>query len=143
IAKPRDRKAIQHKALVQFVLDNVTEHGKFVRLKIDDVDGELLPSNIKDPGRCDGREGEIETLVSALTATGGSGTALVLGGPGFGKTTIALKAVSHPNIVVRFGPRRWLINLGTVQTGSEIIDAIAATIGLNRTVGIPQEVELP
>ena len=58
--------------------------------------------------------------------------ALVFGGPGFGKTTVTEEVAVHPDIVRRFGPRRWLVELTMVENAAGTMEAIAAAIGLER-----------
>ncbi len=94
---------------------------------------ELKESNIDSARLCLGRDGDIADLIAALVPAENGGSALVLGGPGFGKTTITEKVALHPDMVARFGPRRWIIKLADVTSAAGILTRIAETIGLQTT----------
>jgi tetratricopeptide (TPR) repeat protein len=93
-------------------------------------DGSLAPSNLEDPGLCIGREVSICSLVRAFSSSSGPCSAIVFGGPGFGKTMITQKVAINPHIIARFGVRRWFIKLENVRAARDVTDAIAAEIGL-------------
>jgi tetratricopeptide (TPR) repeat protein len=95
----------------------------------------LAGPNIRKPDRCLGRDAAIAGLVAAMLRSEGGGIALVFGGPGFGKTTVTQEVAVHPDILRRFGSRRWFVELTTVENAAGIVEAIAATIGLERTAG--------
>jgi tetratricopeptide (TPR) repeat protein len=97
--------------------------------------GSDAPSNIAAPARCDDRGGEIKKLIERLVPKAGGGLALVYGGPGFGKTTVTQRVGVDQEICDRFGPRRWFVNLETVQAETGVVEIIAVTIGLERTAG--------
>ena len=95
----------------------------------------LAVPNIRKPDRCLGRDDAIAGLVAALLPSAGGGMALVFGGPGFGKTTVTEEVAVHPDILRRFGSRRWFVELTTVENAAGIMEAIAAAVGLERTAG--------
>ena len=87
-------------------------------------------SNLPSAGYCFGRETEVKALVSELSKKKPSPIP-ILGGPGMGKTTIALKAIAHNSIVKRLGARRWFVRCDGVKTRAELAAAIARALGLN------------
>lgn len=95
----------------------------------------LARPNIDDLGHCFGRDAVIRRLVGALIPRAAGGAALVYGGPGFGKTTVTENVAVHPDIIDRFGVRRWFVKLETVQTATGIIEAVAFAIGLEVKAG--------
>ncbi|HEY0139420.1 MAG TPA: SIR2 family protein [Thermoanaerobaculia bacterium] len=57
----------------------------------------------------------------------------ILGGPGMGKTTIALKALYDEEVVKRYGARRWLVRCDGAETVTGVTSLIAQTMALNAT----------
>ncbi|KZV98314.1 hypothetical protein EXIGLDRAFT_832249 [Exidia glandulosa HHB12029] len=55
-----------------------------------------------------GRLQETESLVAALQGPS-PGYAVILGGPGIGKTSVAVAVIHSPVIISRFGPRRYFV----------------------------------
>jgi hypothetical protein len=98
---------------------------------------EAPASNIPNPGLCLGRDAEIARLAGALMTSPGGSTVLVLGGPGYGKTTLTEKVSLHPEVISHFGARRWFIELDTVHTAPGILAEVAASVGMERTAQRP------
>ncbi len=92
----------------------------------------LNPPNIDDKALCLGRDEDILSLIAALVPSANGGSALVLGGPGFGKTTLTEKVALHPTMIGQFKHRRWFVKLAAVETATGIVEAIAAAIGLEK-----------
>jgi len=93
----------------------------------------VLP--LPNPGHCFGREREVEEVVAALVADRPQPLP-ILGGPGMGKTTIALKALHDPRVAGRFGKRRWFVRCDGVTTRAELAAAIARALDLPVTVDV-------
>jgi tetratricopeptide (TPR) repeat protein len=89
------------------------------------------------PGYCIGREREVEAVVTALLEEHTRPLPL-LGGPGMGKTTIALNAVHDKRVATRFGVRRWFVRCDGVKSRTELRAAIAAALGLPITPTVEQ-----
>ena len=88
--------------------------------------------DLPTPGPCLGRDSEIADLLALLVPTEhGAVTALILGGPGYGKTLLTETVAAHPAIAGRFGPRRWFVKLETAPGARDTIVAIAAALGLD------------
>lgn len=94
-------------------------------------------SPIHDPGLCCGRDGEIARLVAKLVSVQEGGSILVLGDAGHGKTTLTEKVGVHPDIIQRFGSRRWFVELETANSAEEALAKIAQALGLERTAPLP------
>jgi hypothetical protein len=56
---------------------------------------------------------------------------VVPGGPGMGKTTLALAAAYDPRVIERFGKRRFFVNLEPAPDADAMLRALAATLGLD------------
>lgn len=84
---------------------------------------------LASPGFCFGREREVEEVVSALLADKPQPLP-ILGGPGMGKTTIALKALHDPRVAERFGARRFFVRCDGVKTRAELAVAVARQLDL-------------
>nr|WP_294516633.1 AAA family ATPase [uncultured Rhodopila sp.] len=82
------------------------------------------------PDRCFGRDGDIDTLAAALTASPCAVVA-VLGPPGVGKTTLTRKVAVSPPVTKHFGERRWFIPLEAATDAEALRTAIIAGIGLD------------
>jgi hypothetical protein len=90
-------------------------------------------SFIHDPGLCLGRDAEIDQLAAGLASIERGATILVLGDAGHGKTTITEKVGRRPEIIKRFGDRRWFVELERADSAEAALAAIAKAIGLEPT----------
>lgn len=81
------------------------------------------------PGYCFGREREVEEVVTALLAKTPQPLP-ILGGPGMGKTTIALKALHDRRVAEKFRERRWFVRCDGTKTRADLAGAIALALGL-------------
>jgi len=108
---------------------------------------ELLPAAPHEPvaamlpgaGYCIGREAEVEDVVAALLADKPEPLP-ILGGPGMGKTTIALKALNDKRVAGRFGARRWFVRCDDVKTRAELVAAIARQLAIPISPAVEQAV---
>ena len=86
------------------------------------------PKRPIEPPRCFGRERELTGLVQALC---GDATkyAILLGGGGIGKTTLAEKVASATALKERFGEHSWQVRLTAARSGSDLQSEIIRTLG--------------
>jgi len=96
-------------------------------------------STLPAAGYCIGRDVEVEEVVATLLADKPQPLP-ILGGPGMGKTTIALTALHDKRVANRFGSRRWFIRCDGVKTRPEMAAAIAKVLGLAISLNIEQAV---
>ena len=89
------------------------------------------------PGRpdCFGRDKEREALAAHLVS-GDAHPALLLGGPGIGKSTLALAALHDERVAARFGARRWFVRCDAAKSRSDVAAALALALGLPLSPGV-------
>lgn len=88
------------------------------------------PPQIVVPDRCFGREEDIAKLVTVLCRERPKGL-ILLGSGGMGKTTLASKVASDPEITRAFGTHRWCANLASARTAIEMEGEIARALGFD------------
>ncbi len=93
-----------------------------------------LPPPLAPPGLCLGRTADTAAIVRALCSASPAAV-LVQGGPGIGKTTLTREAASHPDLIARFGPRRWFVPLETATAAETFDTAVIQAVGLDATAG--------
>ncbi|KZW03317.1 hypothetical protein EXIGLDRAFT_759184 [Exidia glandulosa HHB12029] len=76
-----------------------------------------------------GRDHETESLVGAITAQAG-GNVAILGGPGMGKTSLAVTALHDARVIARFADRRYFVACDAVDGESGMITAICSSLGI-------------
>jgi tetratricopeptide (TPR) repeat protein/predicted alpha/beta hydrolase family esterase len=128
IAKPLHKLAIQHLLLKSFICEFILKHSQsFGRER------SLGPQSfVHNPGLCRGREFEIDRLTACLTSTERGAAVLVLGDAGHGKTTITEKVGLRPEVIERFGDRRWFVELERADSAGAALAAVAEAVGLER-----------
>lgn len=86
-------------------------------------------SNAELPGigHCIGREGEISLVVDYLLADESLPVA-ILGGPGFGKSTVALAALRDSRVAARFGDQRRWVSCSGACNRKLLSDALAVAL---------------
>ena len=91
------------------------------------------PPPVPLPERCFGRVLASARLAAVLCAGNVPSAVLVQGPGGIGKTTLTQDAANHPNVVARFGARRWFVALETATDRDTFDAAMLAAIGLDPT----------
>ena len=81
------------------------------------------------PARIFGRKEQLGDLVETLLLDAPPPVP-VLGGPGFGKSTLCLAALHDPQVAARFGPRRWFVRCDAASTAADAVKEIALALGL-------------
>jgi tetratricopeptide (TPR) repeat protein len=74
-----------------------------------------------------GREAELDELERALVA---GRSAVIGGGPGFGKTALAVAALYRPRMVERFGRRRLFVSVEAEREPRALLASLAGALGL-------------
>jgi tetratricopeptide (TPR) repeat protein len=78
-----------------------------------------------------GRRDRLEEVVRHLLA--GSRPIIVPGGPGMGKTTLALAAAHDPRVKDRFGKARIFVNLEVAASAEAVLRSVATGLGVEIT----------
>ena len=91
---------------------------------------------LERPPRCVGRDKEVGELVAEFLSRKEPIAALVMGGPGIGKTTLIQQALAHQEIDKKFEIRRWFVSLehaSDIQSfDAEIVRTLNLEPGTNR-----------
>jgi len=74
-----------------------------------------------------GRDSEIETIVNAVLS---GKTALIAGGPGMGKTSVATAAFYDPGLVAQFGERRIFVSLEAAAEPRALLTQLVDALGM-------------
>lgn len=74
-----------------------------------------------------GREGELASIEEALVS---GHSALIGGGPGMGKTALAVSALYRPGVRAHFGDRRIFVSIETESEPRALLASLAAALGL-------------
>jgi tetratricopeptide (TPR) repeat protein len=82
---------------------------------------------------CFGRDKDIEDVVSALL--NGQTPISIGGGPGMGKTTIAVNALYDSRVRAKYGNRRIFVPLDAAREPHAILTSLATALGLSATGG--------
>lgn len=77
-----------------------------------------------------GREEELDRTVAALHARR---PLIISGGPGVGKTAIAIATLYEPSIIERFGKRRVLVSFDEATEPRALLSRLASQLGLSAT----------
>ncbi|WP_437728605.1 tetratricopeptide repeat protein [Sorangium sp. So ce861] len=81
-------------------------------------------------GRCVGRDAEVEALAAAVSRDP-PGRVLLLGAAGIGKSTVSRAVLHRPEVVARFGERRFFVELDAAP------DAASAAVALADALRVP------
>lgn len=78
-----------------------------------------------------GRDSEAQTVAEIIV--GASGRVAILGGPGMGKTSLAVAVSHHPAVIARFGSRRFFVSCDAAEGQSTFLPTLAAAFGISGT----------
>lgn len=81
------------------------------------------------PQRHFGRDGEVQAVVQTIASSSASRVA-ILGGPGMGKTTLAVTVLQHSSVVARFGAQRFFIPCDASEGQSSCLSIISGALGI-------------
>ncbi|KYG04540.1 hypothetical protein BE21_46265, partial [Sorangium cellulosum] len=87
-------------------------------------------AGLPDVGRCIGRDAEVEALAAAVSRDL-PGRVLLLGAAGIGKSTVSRAVLHRPEVVARFGERRFFVELDAAP------DAASAAVALADALRVP------
>lgn len=91
-------------------------------------------------GKVIGRQETVAALSGAAITAGAR--ILVLGGPGLGKTTVAIAVGNTRQVLARFGRRRWFVPLDDIQDVAALRDRVASRLGIGLDPREPERVLL-
>ncbi|WP_437616088.1 tetratricopeptide repeat protein [Sorangium sp. So ce834] len=92
-------------------------------------------AGLPDVGRCIGRDAVVEALAAAVSRDP-PGRVLLLGAAGIGKSTVSRAVLHRPEVVARFGERRFFVALDAAP------DAASAAVALADALRVPPGPEL-
>ncbi|WP_437321171.1 tetratricopeptide repeat protein [Sorangium sp. So ce385] len=81
-------------------------------------------AGLPDVGRCIGRDAEVEALAAAVSRDP-PGRVLLLGAAGIGKSTVSRAVLHRPEVVARFGERRFFVELDAAPDAASAAVALA------------------
>ncbi|EJD47550.1 hypothetical protein AURDEDRAFT_163420 [Auricularia subglabra TFB-10046 SS5] len=79
------------------------------------------------PQCCFGREAQTQSISASVTA---GGHVAILGGPGIGKTTLALAVLHCPDVTARFGSRRFFAACDAISGQVSCLRTVAEAVGI-------------
>jgi glycosyltransferase involved in cell wall biosynthesis/tetratricopeptide (TPR) repeat protein len=82
-----------------------------------------------------GRDTKVDLLVSYMLANPPR-PSVVLGGPGMGKTTIAVAALHHARVAQRFRAHRYFVRLDGATSAFGLVSAVAAELGVESSCNL-------
>ena len=94
-------------------------------------DRDPIPVFPPRPDRCFGRETEVSDLFEIVMGSPAGASALVLGGPGMGKTTITLEVAARAEVSRKFGGHRWFVPLETAKSPEAFEASVAGALGID------------
>ncbi|EJD47508.1 hypothetical protein AURDEDRAFT_163379 [Auricularia subglabra TFB-10046 SS5] len=77
-----------------------------------------------------GRDLELHAVVATLTRADSPGYVAILGGPGMGKTTLAVAALYHPAVELAYAERRYFIACDAAEGASNSFRLLAEAFGI-------------
>ncbi|WP_437538256.1 toll/interleukin-1 receptor domain-containing protein [Sorangium sp. So ce726] len=86
-----------------------------------------LAAGLPPEERCIGRGAVVDSLAAALSREP-PGRALLLGAAGIGKSTVSLAVLHRPEILARFGERRFFVRLDTAPDAASAAASLADTL---------------
>ncbi|EJD47546.1 hypothetical protein AURDEDRAFT_163416 [Auricularia subglabra TFB-10046 SS5] len=78
-----------------------------------------------------GRDAEVETVVDAID--GSPGRIAILGGPGMGKTTLAVAVLHSPSVIARYGSKRLFVPCDAAEGHSGFLSTLVTAFGISGT----------
>lgn len=110
VVKLRVRASVAASALSAQLDDLIAKRQKHIQELPDPILGAAVPSTVPQrPQLHFGRAAELEAVVAIVTATATAGRVAILGGPGMGKTTLAVAALHHPSVERSFGRSTYFV----------------------------------
>ncbi|EJD47479.1 hypothetical protein AURDEDRAFT_163347 [Auricularia subglabra TFB-10046 SS5] len=76
-----------------------------------------------------GRTDEVEATVAVISSQP-AGHVAILGGPGMGKTTLALAALHHSSVIERFGAKRFFVRCDAVDGQTNCLSVVSSAFGV-------------
>lgn len=118
-------------ALSTHIDEMVSKHQKYVEEHSASGRETLLAASLPPrPQLHFGRATELQTLVDTLAVSENAGRIAILGGPGMGKTTLATGALHHPDIVKRYGDRRYFVACDAAEGMASAFRLLAEAFGI-------------
>lgn len=98
-----------------------------------------IRASLPPAGFCFGRDEQVKSLTKELLKKNPQPIP-ILGGPGMGKTTIALTALHQEKVAKCFGARRFFVRLDGATTRNDVAGAIALAMAIPITPNVEHEV---
>ena len=79
-----------------------------------------------------GRNSELQQIIASITATSDEPARLaILGGGGMGKSTLALNALHHPEVVDVFGDHRYFVSCESAESAGGLLSVLATHLEIS------------
>ncbi|EJD36533.1 hypothetical protein AURDEDRAFT_188369 [Auricularia subglabra TFB-10046 SS5] len=111
-------------------MDELLTHREAINPTRPAPDPLCVPALPHRPHNFFGRDQEVDTVVTTLVRPEAGSYVAILGGPGMGKTSLALNVLHTPALVDHFGDARYFIACDAADGQSTLVQLISAAFGM-------------